>query len=109
MGVHCNVKNTVYTIIFAYRYFHGFGPGAEIRKDFSDVFIIINRFKLKWKFLRGLTCEIHENITTYTVTMKEETVNEGEKLQPLKHTSECMEIPTFIWYIMSSLARVLRY
>ena len=81
-GIICGVslslypKHTVYAIIFAYSYFRDFGLGAGIRKGliswFSDVFITIHRQKLKWKFSRGLTCEIRENktttkITTYTV------------------------------------------
>ena len=45
--------------------------GAEIREglisQFSDVFITINRHKLKWKS-RGLTREIHENNTTAKIT-----------------------------------------
>ena len=38
--------NTVYAIIFTYRYFCGFGLGSEIREgiisQFSDVFITTN-------------------------------------------------------------------
>ena len=37
--------------------------------DFSDVFITINRHKLKWKFSQGLTREIRENKTTVNITM----------------------------------------
>ena len=33
------VQNNVYAIIFAYRYFHGFGLGAEIREGLiSQIF-----------------------------------------------------------------------
>ena len=63
-------------INFAYRYFCGFGLGAEICEGLisriSDVVITINRHKLKWKSSRGLTREICENnlttakIITYT-------------------------------------------
>ena len=55
----------VYTIILAYIYFRDLGLGAEICEGiishFSDVFITINRHKLKWKFSRGLTHKICEN------------------------------------------------
>ena len=58
---------TVYAIIFAYIYSRDFGLGVKICEGliswFSDVFITINRHKLKWKFLRGLTHKIHENKT----------------------------------------------
>ena len=60
--------NTVYAIYFAHRYFCDFGLSGEIRESlisrFSDVFITINRQILKWKCLRGLIREIHENKTT---------------------------------------------
>ena len=39
-------------------------------RDFCDIFITINSHILKWKFSRGLTREIHENITMYTVVSK---------------------------------------
>ena len=55
------LADAVYAIIFTYRYFRNFGLGAEIREglicDVSDVFVTINRHKLKWKFSRGLTSE----------------------------------------------------
>ena len=35
---HQDISITVYAIIFAYRYFHGFGLGAEIREG------LISRF-----------------------------------------------------------------
>ena len=66
-------NNTVYAIIFAYIYFHGFGLGSEICEGlisrFSDAFFTLNRHKLKWKFSRGLTREnkTTAKITTFTV------------------------------------------
>ena len=60
--------HTVYAIIFAYRYLRSFELGAEICEGlisrFSNIFITLNRHKLKCKFLQGLTREIHKNKTT---------------------------------------------
>ena len=65
----------IHGIIFAYRYFHGFGLGAEICEGLILWYLWCfhyYRHKLKWTFLQGLTREICENktttkITTYTV------------------------------------------
>ena len=66
----CFMLNTVCAIFFTYIYFHDFGLGAEIRegliRNFSNVFITINRHKLKWKFSHGLTREISENNHAYS-------------------------------------------
>ena len=54
---------TVYAIYFAYRYFHDFGLGGEIR-DFSDVFITIKLPYMEVKIFVGTDLEIHRNKTT---------------------------------------------
>ena len=65
----------VYTIIFAYRYFHSFGlhVGGEIREglisQFSDVFITVNyRHKLKWKLFARSDSRNSRNKTTAKIT-----------------------------------------
>ena len=63
-----HTNQLLYLPYLSHRYFHHFGLGGEIR-DICDDFITINCHILKWKFSRGLTCEICENKTTAKITM----------------------------------------